>query len=192
MKKFPIKNYDKYKAVQIHRSARKWNSGTFWKVYPVLRRQLLWILEEVGTPENLCCLGIRNGNEYFGFKQLEAFSNTEIYGVDINPDVKKVGKNCFAYDFNKLPKSWKKKFDWVYSNSLDHAFDVKKTLKEWHRICSGYLILNLSSCGLVTQSDIYDFSIDDIEHIFDTELFDVIAIWETPKLKSFTVLVEVL
>lgn len=191
MKKFKVHDYDEYQRTQIHRSARKWNSDTFWRSFLIFKRQLLWIVNKVGTPSSVCCLGIRNGNEYEGFKQIKQFSKTDIYGVDINPDVIHVGDKCYCYDFNKLPRKWRKKFDWVYSNSLDHAFDVKKTLKEWHRICSGYMVLTLSSCGFVSGSDIYDFSIDDIEHIFDPKLFEVMAYWDQPDLKVFTVLLKV-
>lgn len=185
--------YDAYKDIQIKRATRKWGSVSFWDNIIYFQDIVTEINRTYGQPKNICCMGIRNGNEYKGFKETVGFKGTEIYGVDIHPKVTEVGENCFCYDFTMLPKEWEKKFDWVYSNSLDHSFDVEKTLKEWHRVCKKYVIIELSSCGKVAYADRYDFEMSDIDTLFDKNLFKVLKVWDKNDVfKAITVLLEIL
>lgn len=172
MKKADVKDYNYYKEVQVHRSDKKWNSSTFFKNLQGFL-DLIQEFNKISTvkPKNVVCMGIRNGNEYLAFKDIKEFKDVEIYGVDINPLVNKVGDNCFCYDFSKLPKEWENKFDIVYSNSLDHSYNVEEAIKEWYRVCKGYLILTLSFNCEVDNSDIYSFEIEDIPKLFDYKLF---------------------
>ena len=161
MKRYSIDNYDKYVDTQINRGRSKWGSLTF---NPRMHRSILHDVHEyTKDAQTICCMGIRNGNEYKEFKEHEAYKNAEIYGVDIVPEVTKVGDNCYAYDFNILPDEWENKFDLVYSNSLDHAFDVNITLVEWRRVTKdgGYILIVASNIDKVTESDIYTFIPDD-------------------------------
>ena len=121
-------------------------------------------------------MGIRNGNEYIAFK--EKFPSAKVYGVDIHPNVTKVGKNCFAYDFNHLPKDWANKFDLLYSNSIDHAFDVKQTIREWVRVTKskGYLCLRFATRTIVDHSNVYNFEKADIKGLFPK--IEIIRVWD--------------
>jgi hypothetical protein len=128
-------------------------------------------------PKLICCLGIRDGCEYLGFQKLELAGENNIYGVDINPQVTEVGKNCYCHDFSHLPEDWTNKFDFIYSNSIDHAYDIKEALKEWHRIGTGYLFISFSG-GRVCRSDIYSISTEeDIKEVIDPELFEIVKTW---------------
>lgn len=185
--------YAYYKKMQIHRSETKWGSHAFWDNIIYFKNVVLEVQRIYGIPKSICCMGIRNGNEYKGFQETIGFKDTIIYGVDINPNVIKVGSNCFSLDFSKLPMEWGKKFDWIYSNSLDHAFNVKEALIEWHRVCKNYLILVLSSCKKITSTDIYDFELKDVETLFDKKLFKVLKIWNFIKIKNeFVILLKVI
>ena len=193
MKSDNTQNYEDYKHSQLSRASKKWTMNTFWGNLDFFQEVVIKLNHDTGVPKSICCMGIRNGNEYFAFKQTVGFKDTEIYGVDIHENVRAVGPNCFAYDFQHLPKEWEKKFDWVYSNSLDHAFDVKKTLKEWHRICKGYLILSLASFGKTSLSDKNDFDLSDIDTLFDKKLFEVLGFYDLiEKRNEFTVILKVL
>lgn len=189
MKRFSEDKYDDYKKYQVSRSGKKWTCPPFWKEFDSFRKIAEESCRIAGNPDSICCMGIRNGNEYDGFKQVIGYKNTVMFGIDIHPDVEKVGPNCFCYDFSELPKEWEKKFSWVYSNSLDHAFDVDKTIKEWHRVCKDYMLLTLSSCGVVSHSDVYDFTVEDIPNLFSKDLFEVIKIWNGDK--TFSVLLKI-
>ena len=50
-------------------------------------------------------------------------------------------------DFNKLPDDWTDKFDFIFSNSIDHAYDPEQTLKEWRRCCTGRILCEFSYAG---------------------------------------------
>jgi len=174
MKKYKVNDYQQYKRNQVQRAGRKWGSTTFNDGIDTFDKEVESLVEE---PTVIGCMGIRSGNEYTAFK--ERFSSAKVYGVDIHPDVKKVGKNCFAYDFNHLPKEWAGKFDLLYSNSIDHAFDVGRTISEWVRVTKqgGYLCLRFAKTAAgVSRTDIYGFEEGDIKDLFSE--IETIKTWD--------------
>ncbi len=186
--------YEQYEAIQKHRSDRKWGTQNFNA--DILFSMLDKVIDDIFETKTVVCMGIRKGNEYSSIKDYKKFRNLpEIYGVDINPKVTGVGDNCFCFDFSKLPKEWGDKFDLLYSNSLDHSFDVNDTLKEWSRVVrkGGYLLLDLSVGIGVDKSDIYSFSMNDIAGLFeDIEGLSLINTWqEKGQTNRFTVFVKV-
>lgn len=193
MKRASVIPYDNYKEIQIHRSGKKWGSKTFWDNIMYFKDTVAEAVRLSNFPESVCCMGIRNGNEYMGFKQQIGFQKCAVFGVDIHPDVEKVGPNCYAYDFAKLPQDWEKKFDWVYSNSIDHAYNFEETLKEWHRVAKKYILLTMSNETNVEQSDVYSFSLEDVNKIFDSKLFEVVKAWQIAGADTtFNVLLKVI
>ena len=169
-----MKEYENYLEIQKERSDIKWGSRGF-QVFRVeeFKKVMSWFSDECGVPKSVCCMGIRNGNEYFEFKKI--FSKSEIYGVDINKKVIDVGDNCFFKDFNNLPEEWSNKFELIYSNSLDHAYDVQATLKEWARVSSRFIVVVLSA-GEITKADLHSFDIATAHRLFDKEIFKEITI----------------
>ena len=130
-------------------------------------------------------MGIRYKNEYEAFQEFDKLKNSIIYGVDINPKVVSVGKNCYCYDFTHLPDGWNNKFDLVYSNSLDHAYNVKETLDEWHRISNRYLFLTLAN-HKVTKVDLHSFTEKDIDGLIGNK-FHLIKKWD---MSNISILIE--
>lgn len=181
MKKYPIENYPEYIEAQKNRTRKKWGSMDFNR--DIFKKIVMDFLNEIkleDQPKSICCMGIRNGNEYLAFQEIPNFKNSRIWGVDIFEKVKDVGPDCFCADFNKLPDEWESKFDLVYSNSIDHSFNVEETLKEWHRVAKncGHLLLTLSTDDKTSPADIYCFARFDLEEILDGKLFAVEKIWE--------------
>lgn len=75
---------------------------------------------------NLLCLGARTGDEItiaekFGFK--------ECVGIDLYP----IGENVIKADWHNIPFEGDK-FDNVYTNSIDHCYDVEILAKEIKRV----------------------------------------------------------
>lgn len=182
-------DYGKYKEVQKHRSGKKWGSLTFDEL--LFNETIMAGKEYIGKPGTIVCLGIRSGNEYN--PMTKAYPEAEVYGVDIHPEVTKVGKNCFAYDFNKLPAEWQNKFDFIYSNSLDHAFNVGDTIKEWTRIAKAdaTMLLVLSSCGVTNYADVYDFDQQDLAELFPSDKFTILKIIDHKPQPIFSVFLKV-
>jgi len=79
-----------------------------------------------------------------------------VESVDIAPS------SCANHimDFNDLPKSWTKKWDFIYSNAIDHTISATHAFHEWLRILKddGILILGLIFDGPVSESDCCGFS----------------------------------
>ena len=84
------------------------------------------------------CLAARLGTEVKSFIDLGCFA----VGIDLNPG--KENKYVVVGDFHDLQFA-DKSVDVVFSNSLDHAFDFTKLIKEIKRVLSpdGFLILEL-------------------------------------------------
>lgn len=161
-------DYKQYIAGQIYRSKAKWNKTSRESIFRI-NFKTMWdkIKYLINEPEKIGCMGIRSGAEYFEFKKL--YPKAEIYGIEINPQVKRVGDNCFDYDFNNLPKDWENKFDIVFSNSLDHAFKVEDTIKEWRRVCRGQLIIDFSKHDDIGAIDRYKFVKEDVKTLFPND-----------------------
>jgi len=92
-------------------------------------------------------------------------SIVNVESVDIAPS----SRADHVMDFNNLPKSWTKKWDFIYSNSIDHAISATDAFHEWLRVLKdeGVLILGLvssennnvneSDCCSFTEEQIIDF-----------------------------------
>ena len=158
-------DYDTYIEWQKDRAISKWGININTNMRRIKEFSEIWDLvkDNFNNDIKVICLGIKNGFDYLEFKKL--FTN--VYGVDICNEVKQVGDNCYCCDFNFLPKEWGGKFDLVYSNSIDHAFNIKQTIKEWRRITKkgGYLMIMFSKVDF-SSTDIYSFEINDVKKLF--------------------------
>ncbi len=190
------KNYDDYRNTQIHRSAKKWNSISFEPA--LLHDRLDECTEYLKGVETICCMGIRGGqynegNEMVLFRHRREFINSSVVGVDICPQVANVIGKTFCHDFNKLPdKGWENRFDLIYSNSLDHAYDVSETLKGWAKALKprGHLLLDLSKAANIGGGDIYQFEKADALELAGSA-FDLVKILETETPDAFSILLRV-
>lgn len=188
MKKFNDSiDYKKYVSIQKMRALKKWSPRLIAKHIFGVEFKSMWdrVKEMIVEPKIVGCMGIRSGAEYFEFPKY--LPNAEIFGVDIAEKVVEVGKNCYCYDFNHLPKEWEGKFDLIYSNSLDHSFDIKETIQEWRRVVkkSGYILISFSSCEKVTNSDRYAFSKEDVEELFSVDQFEIVKVWDSVNTIAF-------
>lgn len=185
------KDYKEYIKQQVVRAESKW--GRKPEFNEPFKKNLKHTLNKlnVGQPKSICCMGIRDGTELFVFKEL--FPQAEVVGTDITENIKTIkteGKvKVYLQDFNNLPQGWTDKFGLVYSNSLDHSYDPKNTLKEWHRVTSKYILLELSTHSETNIE--HTFTWGDLPTLFPPEMFSRLETWETPKRKILTVLTEV-
>jgi hypothetical protein len=194
-KKLTANTYAEYQQQQISRSTKKWQSVTYdmIELHKVIDECLPYIKDAL----SICCMGIRGGeynegNEMADFRHRPELRRAGIFGVDINPLVSKVHGRTFCHDFNRLPsKGWEDRFDVIYSNSLDHAYDVQDTLKGWHKalVPGGYLILGLSTSEEIGGSDVYQFEEADIPEICG-DRFELVKKLEAGNEKNFNILLR--
>ncbi|GAF92962.1 unnamed protein product [marine sediment metagenome] len=88
---------------------------------------------------NALCLGARLGGEVRAFIKLGFFA----VGIDLNPGEK--NPHVLHGDFQDLQFP-DRSVDIVFSNSLDHSFDIDKVMKEIKRVLKkdGFLILEMA------------------------------------------------
>jgi SAM-dependent methyltransferase len=74
------------------------------------------------------CHGVRNGWEV---RALRDALGIEVIGTDISSTAARF--DVVEWDFHEMKPEWEGRFDFVYSNSLDHSYDPDKCLESWRR-----------------------------------------------------------
>lgn len=125
-----FKNYEDYIKSQISAGTEKKNA--VWVKVSTIDK----IVAEENRPiESVICHGVRSGRENTKFAE----HATHVVGTEISAESIEFNRNLGRYknstvvewDFNKQNPEWVNKFDLVYSNSLDHAYDPLETLNVW-------------------------------------------------------------
>ena len=115
--------YDAYRATQIH-----WNKAKLDKVWADDRtlEAVAADLDRRGLRSGICH-GARNGYEVQWFADR---LKSEVIGTDIS-DTATQFPRMVVHDFHERREDWIGKFDFIYTNSLDQAFDPEKALSAW-------------------------------------------------------------
>ena len=145
--------------------------------------------------ENVLCLGARTGEEVKAFRDL-GFKNTK--GIDLNPGP----NNNYVEkgDFHNLTNK-DNEIDTIYTNCLDHSFDLEKIINEINRVMKkdGTLILefgtsfdNINIEKHLYKSNKYESmlwnSLDDITKEF--KLFTVVKKFKNPHCDYHTIILK--
>jgi hypothetical protein len=141
--KYPT--YDNYKDIQVKANKKKLQRvGTTHENLRIICNYA----KRLDLPKHnfikMVCHGSRNGFELIKFK--EFIPTLDVIGTDIS-ETALTFENTILWDFNQVNPAWISYFDLIYSNSLDHSFNLKKTLNVWIESLKGggYLILEISS-----------------------------------------------
>ena len=88
------------------------------------------------------CHGTRTGKEQYWFNE-HLSGNSYVFGTDISENADSY-KDTIIFDMHNDNKEWLKKFNFIYSNSWDHSYNLKEMLLVWkkHLKKDGYIILN--------------------------------------------------
>jgi len=138
---FQNRGYDSYEAYLEHQKAKleTHDFGKYDAEFRAALRERLAALEPNWKGRTVLCLAARIGTEVKAFLDLGSFA----IGIDLNPG--KGNRYVVHGDFHDLqyaPGS----VDVVYTNSLDHAFDIDRIAKEILKVLkpSGLLIVEAS------------------------------------------------
>ncbi len=104
--------------------------------FRLVLRERLSDLNFIGRGRNVLCLGARLGAEVEAFVDVGCFA----VGVDLNPGPG--NKWVLHGDFHRLQVA-SQSVDVIYSNSIDHCFDLSRMVHEMCRVLkpSGHIIL---------------------------------------------------
>lgn len=140
---------------QIERSQAKWDMN-FCKV-PV--DDVLRYYTMLGPHHPICCMGVRQGLEVTRFA--DVFGDP-VMGMEINPDC--VHPAVRIGSFDEPPTEWQGKFGLLFSNSLDHAEDARKTIQTWALLLKpeGFMIVALNGHEAPVGADCAGFTVDDL------------------------------
>ena len=122
---FQKRSYDSYEDYLEHQKAKleTHEFGQYDEEFRTVLRERLNSLELEWQGRNVLCLGARIGSEVKAFLDVGAFA----IGIDLNPG--KENRYVVEGDFHDLqyaPNS----MDVVYTNSLDHVFDIERLANE--------------------------------------------------------------
>jgi len=121
---------EKYKKVQIERHLSKRHiKREKNKYYYLFNKTRQFFHHEM---KDALCLGTRNNHERDCFQE---FFDMKQKGVKVlSLDLSSYSGADFIMDFNTLPEKWECKWDFIFSNSIDHSLSATKTFYEWLRV----------------------------------------------------------
>jgi len=117
--------YEEYKRIQVLHNRRKLNQ--VWADDATLSVVASYVRAAVPHPTAGLCHGTRNGYEQ---KTLSELLGIPVLGTEIS-DTAAQFPSTVHWDFHDSKEEWRGRFSFVYSNSLDQAFDPKKALETW-------------------------------------------------------------
>jgi SAM-dependent methyltransferase len=172
---FQNRSYDSYEAYLEHQKAKleTHDFGDYDTEFRMALRERLAALDVAWQGRTVLCLAARIGTEVKAFLDLGCFA----IGIDLNPG--KENRYVVQGDFHDLqfaPKS----VDVVYTNSLDHAFDIDRIATEVLKVLKpeGLLIVEAVQGGDqgVTPGFFESFfwkNIDELIGVFESAGFKV-------------------
>ncbi|MCL2154401.1 MAG: ABC transporter ATP-binding protein [Leptospirales bacterium] len=118
-------DYSKYKEIQIAANLRKLElSSIDSRDIEMLSK---WLLKHVTPLKEGLCHGTRNGKEQMLFRE---FTNAEVWGTDISPTAEQF-TYTLQHDFHEVKPEWLDHFDFVFSNSYDHSYNLEYCIRQW-------------------------------------------------------------
>lgn len=118
-------DYAEYAAVQIAGNKRKFDK--VWADRETIEAICGHLTRTLGTVEAGLCHGSRNGAEIRWFKEI---LGCPVIGTDISPTAGDV-PDMVQWDFHDANPDWIGRFDFVYTNSHDHAYDPARAIATW-------------------------------------------------------------
>lgn len=117
-------SYDQYVSVQTEGNKRKINQ--VWADEATIDVICDYIRKTIPDVKRGLCHGSRNGTEVRWFSERLGI---DVMGTDISDTASQFGLT--QWDFHNENPAWEKAFDFVYTNSHDHAHDPKKAFTTW-------------------------------------------------------------
>jgi hypothetical protein len=125
MKYIKAKSHEEYVQSQINTNKAKLNA--VWITNDEIDKITSYILDNKIKVEYGVCHGVRNGYEVIKFKEL---LKGNIFGTEIS-DTATQFQDVIEWDFHEIKDEWIDKFQFIYSNSIDHSYDFEKCLDQW-------------------------------------------------------------
>jgi hypothetical protein len=170
LRQFKYKSYQEYVAAQKEANRKKANKC--WAVRDNIKAIAEYV-KPIGPLFGLCH-GTRGGYEQKWFR--EFLPGCEVWGTEIGDAS---AEYTIQWDFNNQNEDWLCKFDFIYSNSFDHAFNPEHTLLTWSEQVrpEGFIILEYDRRNEHTGEVSKSVNPTDPNSITIDELISVIPDW---------------
>jgi len=117
-------SYEQYVSVQTEGNKRKIDQ--VWADEATIDVICDYVRKAIPNAKRGLCHGSRNGTEVKWFSDRLGI---DVMGTDISDTASRFGLT--QWDFHDENPDWKKAFDFVYTNSHDHAHDPQKAFTTW-------------------------------------------------------------
>jgi hypothetical protein len=117
--------YDEYRRVQIE--ANKLKLDKVWAEQETLESIAQYVEGSIPDHRRGLCHGARNGWEVRWFRDR---LKCDVIGTDISETANDID-GMIQHDFHDVRDEWVGQFSFIYTNSLDQAFDPAKALSAW-------------------------------------------------------------
>lgn len=160
--------YAEYVAAQVAANRRK--LGKVWATEATVAHLAQFLGDRLAPPpQRGLCHGTRGGPEQAWFRR--CLPGAEVWGTEIAPTAAAFPWTM-QWDFHELRPEWRGAWDFVYSNSLDHAYDPARALGAWVDA------LRVGGLCLVEHSPAHDAaSPSDPFGATPDELYDLVGQW---------------
>lgn len=137
-------DYEEYKRIQIEGNKEKLDE--VFKIEENIEMLSTFLKKNLSDIKFGICHGTRRGKEQEWFRK---YLGAEVIGTEISDTINQF-PNTIQWDFHKVKDEWIENVDFIYSNSLDHSYDVKFCLKQWFKCLrkGGICIVNGSTANL--------------------------------------------
>lgn len=141
----------------------------FFEWGPTVDVAALFVSRHFGSPARSVklrglCHGAKTGREVRIFRTALAraggVEGVYVLGTDITPEAVAASQgDVIEWDFNRVPKDWLGAWDFIYSNTLDHAYHPGVAISAWRmslRSPESLLVLHRSNAHSTVNIDVHD------------------------------------
>jgi hypothetical protein len=136
--------------------------------------EIAFLSRQLREPKFGICHGVRTGQEVAWFRK---YTGAKVIGTEISPLAAGQYEHTIVWDFHQVKKEWLQKFDFIYSNALDHSYDPKKCIEAWVSCLApgGKAFVQWSKAAnqFVDDADCANISYQDMETICKPYLYKV-------------------
>ena len=128
------------------------------------------VLKYRAHPKFALCQGTRRGLEQKWFR--ESLPGTDVLGTDIADSATQF-PHTVQWDFHEMNPDWSGRADFVYSNSLDHAYEPQKAFRAWYDalVVGGVILLDHSDRhepDAATEMDPFGATLSGLRTMFES------------------------
>jgi len=136
-------DYEEYKRIQTETNKKKLDR--VFETEENIRMLSDYLKTNLDEIKFGLCHGTRRGKEQEWFMKYLG-NDVKVIGTEIS-DTATQFPNTIQWDFHEIKPEWVNSVDFIYSNSLDHSYDMKYCLKQWCKCLrkNGICIINGST-----------------------------------------------